>query len=130
MIINIINFEKKMISKTRINKKIKRKRNPEIIETINLARKKNFLELANKLARPVRLYKKVNLDELEKIDKEKIMVIGKILGSGNINKKIEISALGFSKQAIEKLKKADCKIIKIKDLIKNNKNLDEIEIIS
>lgn len=119
-----------MISKTQISKRIEKKRNPEIIETINLAKKNNLLELAKKLSGPSRSYRNINLDELDKINKEKIMVIGKVLGAGNINRKIEISAMGFSKQAIEKLKKADCKISKIKDEIKDNKKLEGVEIIS
>ena len=119
-----------MKSKTKIEKQSQRKRNPEIVETIKMARKNNLLDLAKKLSGPSRLYKKINLDELEKIEGDNIMIVGKVLGSGEINKKIEVSALGFSEQAKEKLKKAGCKINNIKQEIKDNKRLEGVELIS
>ena len=119
-----------MIRKTQISKRIKNKRNPELVETIKLAKKNNLLELAIRLSGPSRLYKSINLDELNNIKSNNIIVVGKVLGSGEINKKLNIAALGFSENAREKLKKANCKISKIKDIIKNSKKLDGIEVIA
>jgi len=85
-----------MISKTKINKRIQRKRNPEIIETMVLAKKNNLLELAKRLSAPQSNYTKINVDELNKLKENDIIVVGKVLGSGDIEKKMNISALAFS----------------------------------
>lgn len=118
-----------MISKTQINKRLKRKRNPEIIKTILLAKKYNYLNLAKKLSSPNSNYTAINLDELNKIKENNIIVVGKVLGSGNIERKISISALAFSKQAYEKLKKAHCEIKSIKEELSKIKNLQGIKIL-
>jgi len=122
---------KQKISKTSIRKKTQRKTNPYLVETINLAKKNNLLELAKKLTRPTKLQVKVNLTELNEDvkDGEKIMLPGKVLGSGNINKKIVICALSFSNGATEKLKKAGCEIKTIKKEIEDNKTLKGVRII-
>ena len=57
------------------------------------------------------------------------MVIGKVLGEGEIEHKINISALSFSKQAKEKLKKAGCEIRTIKEEIEKNHKLEGVKII-
>ncbi|MFH1358637.1 MAG: uL15 family ribosomal protein [archaeon] len=118
-----------MISKTQISKRATRKRNIEIVESINLAKKNNLLDLAKKLSAPKSQYKSVNLDVLDKFEDDKVLVIGKVLGSGDINKKISVSAFGFSEQAKEKLKKAGCEIKSIKEEISKNKDLKGVKII-
>lgn len=118
-----------MISKTQISKRIKRKTNPELVETIKLAKKNNLLELGKKLSGPKRFYKKINLDELDKIKESEVIVVGKVLGDGDINKKIKIAALGFSNRAKEKLKKAGCGVFTIKQVIEKNKKLEGVKIL-
>ena len=118
-----------MISKTKISKRIGNKRNPEIIEIINIAKKNNLLDLAKKLSAPRSQYKNINLDELEKIEGSTILVIGKVLGSGYINKKIKSSAMGFSNQAKKKLLKNNSDIQSIKMLLKKNSKLEGVTII-
>ena len=56
-----------MMSKTQISKRVKRKTNPELVETIELAKKNNQLELAKKLSGPTRLQSKVNVEHLNKL---------------------------------------------------------------
>lgn len=119
-----------MISKTKISKRIRNKRNPEIVETIKLAKKNNLLDLVKRLSGPSRLYKTINLDKLNDIKGNKLIVVGKVLGSGEINRKLSISALNFSEKAREKLKKTGCEIKKIIDEIRENKKLDGVEIIA
>jgi len=118
-----------MISKKQISKRTQTKKNPEIVETIILAKKNDHLDLAKKLSGPSRFYKKINLDEIESEESNKVLVVGKVLGSGKINKKLEISALNFSESAKEKLEKAGCKIKKIKEEIKDNNKLEGVKII-
>ena len=98
---------------------MQRKTNPELVETILLAKKNNQLELAKKLSSSTRIHSKVNLDDLNKLKESKVIVVGKVLGKGEIEKKIEVAALGFSESAEKKLKKSGSKIILIKDAIKD-----------
>lgn len=117
-----------MISKTQITKRILKKRNPEIVETIMLAKKKGLLDLAKRLSGPSRLYSKVNLSELDKIDSD-VVVVGKVLGSGEVLKKKKVAAINFSEQAKMKLKKSGCEIGRIKSFIKDKKNLEGVRVI-
>ena len=118
-----------MISKTKINKRKERKRKTELVETIEIAKKANLLDLAKKLSGPTKLQKKVNLEDLDKLKENQVLVVGKILGQGNINRKIKISALGFSESAKEKLKKAGCEMNEIKQELEKNKKLEGVKII-
>ncbi len=118
-----------MISKTKINSRMKRKRNPELVKTIFLAKKNNLLELAQKLSGPTRKQSSVNLNQLNEIKEEKIIVVGRVLGGGEIKRKISISALGFSEQAKEKLKKTGCEIKTIKQEIEKNPKLSGVKIL-
>ena len=118
-----------MISKTQISARVKKKNNSEIVETINIAKKNNLLELAKKLSAGRKNYRNINLDELEKIDSDKILVVGKILGNGEINRKLGIAALSYSESAKTKLEKAGCDVKTIKQAIDKNKKLEGVKII-
>lgn len=102
---------------------MRKKINPELVETIRLSKKNQ--EIASLLAVPTRKQLALNLDEINKQvkDKETIIVPGKILGQGNINKKVKIIAFSFSKTAEEKLKKAKIQISSIKKELEKNKKL-------
>ena len=108
-----------MISKTQISKRLKRKTNPELVKTIELAKKNNLLDLAKKLSSSTRLQTRINLEDLNKLKEDKIIVVGKVLSKGEIEKKKEIAALSFSESAENKLKKAGIKIMLINEAIKN-----------
>lgn len=118
-----------MITKTQVKNKVSKKTDSGLIETINLANKSNNLTLAKKLLFPSRKRIKINLQELNKIDEKNILVPGKVLSEGEINKKISISALSFSLQAKEKLKKAGCEIKTIKEELIKNPELKGVKII-
>lgn len=115
-----------MISKTKIENRKRKKTNSELVETINLAKKKEFLELAKKLTVPTRNQTKINVGELSRKDEEKLIVVGKVLGEGNIENKFSVIALSFSKEAKEKLEKAGCKFESIKEHIEKNKKLEGV----
>ncbi len=121
-----------MKSKTTIFQQSRRKLNPELVETINEARKnKKWLEIADKLSQPRKLKIVLNLDEVDSQVKEgdTIVVPGKVLGEGNISKRIKIVALNFSQEAIEKLKDKKCEIVTIKDEISKNKEAKGVKIL-
>jgi large subunit ribosomal protein L18e len=118
-----------MISKTKIENRKKRKTNLELVSTINFAKKNHLIHIAKKLSTPRRKRKEINLDELNLIKGNSILFAGRVLGHGEIRRKINISAIGFSKQAKEKLKKAGCDVKTIKQEIENNPKLSGIEVI-
>ena len=94
-----------------------------------MAKNEGLLDLSKKLTAPASQYLKINLDKLDEVKGDKIMVVGKILGQGEVSKKIKVSALGFSEGAREKLVKAGCEIKTIKEEIESNKKLEGVEIL-
>ena len=102
------NLDTMRISKTKISQRAKRKTNTILVETIELAKKKDLMDLAKKLSTSTRRQAKINLEQLNKIKEAKIIIPGKVLGSGNIQHKITVIALAYSKSAENKLKKAGC----------------------
>jgi|SRR3989344_246172 len=118
-----------MISKTQLSKRTKQKRNVEVVATINLAKQLGHLSLAKKLSSPRSNYLAINLDELDRLTDEKIIVVGKVLGSGVINRKVTIGAFGFSKQAADSLKKAGCVSMTIKEMLQKDKKLTGVTLL-
>jgi large subunit ribosomal protein L18e len=118
-----------MLSKTQIDKRTKRKRNPLLVRTIDLAKKQNLLELAKRLSGPSSSYTKINLDGLNSIKEEKVIVVGKVLGQGEVERKMSVIALGFSKQAREKLKKAGCETKELLKEIEDNPKLEGVKLL-
>ena len=121
-----------MKSKSKIEQQLQKKRNPELVETIILSKKNpKWLEVASILSGSTRKQSSVNLDEIEKQSKagETIVVPGKILSLGEIKKRVNVAALGFSARAKEKLLKANCQVKLLKDEIKKNKDAKGVKII-
>ncbi len=73
-------------------------------------------------SKPRRQRAQVTLLKLEKYAKENdnIIVPGKILGTGKLTKKFNISAVEYSKSSLNSLKGAGCKILDISSMIKND----------
>ncbi|MFA7707876.1 MAG: uL15 family ribosomal protein, partial [Candidatus Pacearchaeota archaeon] len=85
--------------------------------------------LAHKLSCPTKKQKKINLEDLNKLKENKFIVTGKVLGKGEIERKISVFALSFSESAIEKLNKKSCEFRTIKEEIEKNKKLEGVKII-
>ena len=83
------------------------------------------------LERPTRNRRAVNLSRINRYTKENevIVVPGKVLGSGNLNHKLTISAYQFSEQAKDKLEKNGSQIVNLLDLSKEKPNGKKIRII-
>jgi large subunit ribosomal protein L18e len=113
------------ISKTKIDKKARRKTNPRLKDLIITLKKQGDLELANILAQPRRKAIVVNIEKINRETKpgDKVIVPGKLLGKGEMQHAITIAAFSFSQEAIKKLK--SCKIVKIED-IANDKDVKVI----
>jgi len=121
-----------MKSKTKIEEQADRKNNPILAQTIKMAKKNDgWLEVASLLSRPKRISGRINLGQVDEMVKsgEKVVVPGKILGEGNITKKVEIIAFGFSGQAKIKLDEKGCVMKTIKEEIKNNPEAKGVRIL-
>jgi large subunit ribosomal protein L18e len=72
------------------------------------------------LHKTTRQRREVNLSRINRFTKENefIVVPGKVLGGGEIDHKITISALTFSESAVEKLHKSGSTIITLEQLSK------------
>jgi len=121
-----------MISKTRINQEAQRK-NSELKSVIFEFKKKKEPELvkvARYLALPRRKAISVNLDKINKYSKEKeiILVPGKVLSQGDINKKIELVSFKISDHALKKLKSSGSTYKPLKQFIKE-KEIKKFKII-
>jgi large subunit ribosomal protein L18e len=121
-----------MKRKSLIEKQLRRKTNPELVETVIAAKKnKVWLEVAGLISSPRKKHVSINLNEIDKRvkDKEIIVIPGKVLSQGEINKKIKIAALSFSEKAREKLIKAGGEAISILKEIKSNPSAKGIKIL-
>lgn len=121
-----------MKSKTLIEKQTKKKTNPELVKTIITAKKKdNWNEISRILSGPRRQRINKNLDKINQEAKEGeiIVVPGKVLSQGELNKKIKISALSFSEKAKEKLVKSKIECSSILEEIKKNPEAKGIKIL-
>lgn len=83
------------------------------------------------LERPTRQRRIVNLSRINRYcDENEIVVVpGKLLGTGDISKKVTIAAFQFSEQAIQKVKDAKGTIIGIDELAKKNPKGQKVRII-
>ena len=121
-----------MISKTRIKKKTERKKDNSLVDTINSARKHApWMKIAHILSGPKRKYAEVSLGEIEKksVSGETLVIPGKVLGTGNIIKKIRVCALGFSSSARIKLKSSKSESASILEEINKNPKAQGVKII-
>jgi large subunit ribosomal protein L18e len=123
-------MEKIETSKTQIEKRMKKKTNTQLVKTI-LAVKKINTKYAKMLAYPRRKMITVNVELLEKAckDGEKVLVPGKILGSGALTKKLKVVAFSASGEAQEKIKKAKGDFVEILEEIKKNQKLNDLKVL-
>ncbi len=78
--------------------------------------------IAEDLEKPTRARRIVNIYKLEKYakDGETILVPGKVLGTGDLTRKLKVAAFTFSSQAAEKIHKSGGKTIPINELLREN----------
>jgi large subunit ribosomal protein L18e len=121
-----------MKSKTKISKQLERKSDSRLMETIIAAKKQEaWIKIAGLLSGPRRKRTCINLEEISKNSKagETVLIPGKVLSQGEIDKKIKVIALNFSEKAKEKLLSTKCEVVSILDEIKSNPSAKGIKII-
>jgi len=114
------------------------KTNPKITELIGNLKEKSYQEdvkiwkdIARRLERSTRRYAEVNISKINRHSSpdETILVPGKILGSGELDHKVNVVALGFSKKAEEKIDAAGGKCLGILEILDENPKGSKIRII-
>lgn len=122
-----------MKSKSKIEKQMQRKTSENLVKTIVAAKKnKAWLRVAEVFSGPRKNRINLNLDEINKKaeEGEAVVILGKVLSQGEIDKKIKIVALDFSEKAREKLKKGGCEVLSIVEEIKKNPGAAKVNFIS
>jgi large subunit ribosomal protein L18e len=112
------------------------KKNERLMELLQLL-KKTAIEheaavwkrVAVELEKPTRRRRIVNLYKIDKYvrDGETVVVPGKVLGTGNLNKKFNVAAYSFSEDAIEKISEKG-KAMTINELVVKNPKGEKIRI--
>ena len=121
-----------MKSKTKIEKQLKKKQNQELVRTIIAAKKaKAWASVAEDLSRPTRKKIVVNLDKINSETKagDTIVVPGKILSWGNLERKVKLVGLSISDSALEKVNKGKSEFVILQQEIKLNPEAKGIKII-
>ncbi|RLG38913.1 50S ribosomal protein L18e [Candidatus Alkanophaga liquidiphilum] len=88
-------------------------------------------DVAERLEKPRRRYAEVNLSKINRYSKddEIILVPGKVLGSGKLERKVAVAALSFSKSAYESIN-AVGRCMSIEELMKENPEGSNVRIIA
>ncbi|MBI2079543.1 50S ribosomal protein L18e [Candidatus Micrarchaeota archaeon] len=94
----------------------------QLIQTLKSKNKGLWKKVAYELAKPRRKRIEVNLSKLEIYANNgtTILVPGKVLGSGNVTKKLEIAAFSYSTSAKQLIEARGGKLHSIEDLLKSN----------
>jgi len=119
-------------SKAKIEQQLQRKKNQELVETIIKAKKsEKWLQIAEVLSSPRRKRIEMNLNEINEKSKngETVLVPGKVLSQGELDKKIKIAALNFSDKAKEKIIKSGASSLSILELIKENPKAEGVKVL-
>jgi large subunit ribosomal protein L18e len=112
--------------------------NDKLMELITLLENKAeekdsalLARLADDLKRPLRIKREVNISKINRFTKdgEVIVVPGKVLGGGELDHKVTISAFKFSSSALAKLEKNGSKIVPLAKLAEESINGKRIRII-
>ncbi|MHC1623912.1 MAG: 50S ribosomal protein L18e [Candidatus Methanospirareceae archaeon] len=87
-------------------------------------------DIAKRLEKPRRHYAEVNLSKINRYSakNDTIVVPGKVLSAGAIEKPVTIAALGFSKKAYEKISSCG-KCVSIEELMETNPKGSGVKII-
>lgn len=112
--------------------------NPELMETIRLLRKLGrenkaqiWRDIAEDLTRPSRKRVAVNVSHLNRHTEknETVVVPGKVLGTGEIDHPLMVTAFAFSKMSKIKIEAASGKCLSFPDLLKKNPKGSSVRII-
>jgi len=121
-----------MKSNTKIDFQLKRKRNPELVETVISAKKNDSWKRVAEIltaTRKMKVEKNLNSINENSRDGETIVIPGKVLSVGELNKKVKVVAFSFSGNAKEKILKSGSKISTIQEEIKKNPKAEGVRVL-
>lgn len=103
-------------------------RRKRLIEELSKKEEKIWKDVAKRLLKPRNVV--VNVARINCYAKkdDKILVPGKVLGYGNLDKTVYVGAFSFSKEAEKKIKNAGGKCINIEELVDENPKGNKIRI--
>jgi len=105
----------------------------KLIEELSKVTLKNkfWARVSEELSASTRARRVINLYKIEKYaqDGETIIVPGKVLSVGDLNKKVEVAALSFSEEAKQKILAAKGKTLTINELFHKNPEGKKVRIL-
>ncbi len=92
----------------------------------------SWAAVADLLERPRRRRVAVNLSKINRYASEGEMVVvpGKVLGSGTLEKRVVVAALAFSGKALEKIKASGGRAVTLQEAVRENPRGSRIRIIT
>lgn len=117
---------------------LKRKTNPVLVDTIRALRRAGAANeapvwqyVAKALSRPARSWAAVNVGHMERVCDEGSFVVvpGKVLGAGFLEKTIDVAAWGFSESAREKIVQAGGRCLTIDDALEEKPDGSGISVV-
>lgn len=102
----------------------------KLIRDLWKTKRRIWKKVSKKLSRPRRNQVEANLYRINKKTKNNdvIVVPGKILGLGELNHKLTIACLTFSKSAKKKIEASGSKLISIEELLEQNPKGENIKV--
>ncbi len=90
-----------------------------------------WARVAELLSRPTRRRVAVNLSKINRYAEEGEMVVvpGKVLGAGTLEKKVTIAAYSFSATALEKIRASGSRAITLEEAVRENPRASRVRII-
>lgn len=89
-------------------------------------------DIADRLEKPRRTHAEVNLGRIERYanEDETVVVPGKVLGSGVLQKDVTVAAVSFSGTAETKIEQADGDVVRLEDAVENNPDGRNVRVIA
>ncbi|HME87073.1 MAG TPA: 50S ribosomal protein L18e [Candidatus Nanoarchaeia archaeon] len=86
--------------------------------------------VADDLLKPTRNRRLVNIFKLDMFaqDGDVIVVPGKVLGTGDLHRKVTVAAFSFSDSAVAKIKEAKGTVLTIKELVTKNPSGKDVRV--
>lgn len=103
----------------------------QLIESLKTEKKGFWKKVAYELNAPRRKRAQVNVSKLDAYGEDGLvfLVPGKVLGSGNVTKKLIVAAFSFSDSAKKLIEATGGKTMSINDLLKSNKDGKDVVIL-
>jgi large subunit ribosomal protein L18e len=88
-------------------------------------------DVADRLAKPRRTHAEINLGRIERYarEDETVVVPGKVLGSGALQKGVTVAAVDFSGTAETKIKQADGSAIRLEQALEQNPDGENVRVL-